>query len=212
MFGLPFKRIGKSRTQGTLQLLVRPQSTKAAFLNQMAKNALAAKVAKQTKPEYNALSNHNLQSPRNEKKSVSKPAKKDYSALPKVPTTTHVNPQKLLIDSFYAGYRPLSMKSLQPTLTPTRKKSLFDLGLDDEPMWLYSASGLEAFPEWDGVPYEHYKNLKPYTPPNEIKTKLERAVEKVQALEKEAENQKQKQQSPKTRGRKRPVHFLRKKQ
>jgi hypothetical protein len=190
-------------------MAVRAQSTKSTSLNQNAKNALATKVAKQKKNEYNALSNHNLQNPPVEKKVVKAlQKKKDYSALPKVPNTDHVNPQKLLIDTFYAGYRPLSMKSMKPSLVPSRKKTLFDLGLDDEPMWLYSASGLEAFPEWEGIPYEHYKNLKPFKPPMRNKTKLERAVEKVRAMERQAVEE----QKPKTkRGRKRPIHVLKNK-
>lgn len=204
---------------------VKWQSTKSAALNQTTKNALASKVANQKKAkdkqqEYNAMSNHNIQNPptvpltqAQKPQSKAQKVKKDYSALPRVPTTHHVNIAKLLMETFYAGYRPLSLMTMQPAsagaAASRKKKTIFDLGLDEGPMWLYSASGFESFPEWDGVPYDHYKDLKPFTPPNaHKKTKLEKAVEKVKAMEREAvEEVKPKVQ----RGRKRPINVLKSK-
>ncbi|CEP22246.1 unnamed protein product [Cyberlindnera jadinii] len=203
-----FRPVSLTQTRSTLVQSARLQSTKTTSQTRNAKNALATKVAKQKKTnnlDYNALSNHNLQNPSKAENKVR--VKKDYSALPRAPTTHHLNPQKLMIDSFYAGYRPLAMKSLQPNMDSRKKKaSLFDLGIQDSAMWSYSAAGLEAFPEWDTIPYEEYKDLKPFSPPSKHKkSKLERAVEKVRAMELEAEKE---TKTKVKRGRKRPINVF----
>ncbi|CDR42305.1 CYFA0S09e00650g1_1 [Cyberlindnera fabianii] len=224
MFRLSYRQV---LLRAATRVATRAQSTKTTTSNssKAVKSAVAAKVSQ--KGEYNTFSsNQNINqqekrdsastsgsaSPSSQKPTPERKVKKDYSALPKVPSTSHLNPQKIIIDSFYAGYRPLAMQGLKQNLLPSKKKTLFDLGLEDEPVWAYSASGLDVFPEWDHVPMKQLKNLTPFKPPMTEEQKAKKAAEEMKMNLKEASQEQGKKEiqsvtsGPKVRkGRVKPV-------
>lgn len=96
----------------------------------------------------------------------------DYSWLPRVPSTEHIPREEFNSDVLYSGYRPIyiSEKNAKEDKLMQFAMKLEKLG---EPVpWVSSATGQEFYSEWDNIPTEVVKDLKPFHPPNVNMTPL----------------------------------------
>lgn len=106
---------------------------------------------------------------------ATKPQKLDYSWLPKVSSTNNINQREMTTMALYSGYRPIFINNNASTEKQdgtgdikVRANSTFyefAMKLDEfsEPSpWMTSATGLESYKEWENVPANVMKNLKPF--------------------------------------------------
>lgn len=103
-----------------------------------------------------------------------KPKKYDYSWLPRVPSTTNLKPRDMSMKVLYSGYRPLFIDPNEvKTNSDSSSKSggtLYEFAMRLEELggqspWVTSATGLEYYREWDNVPGDLQKKLKPFVAP-----------------------------------------------
>ncbi|CAI4054276.1 hypothetical protein SUVZ_16G1280 [Saccharomyces uvarum] len=105
--------------------------------------------------------------------SHSRKKRRDFSWLPRVPSTSHLKHSDMTTNVLYSGYRPIFINPNDPKLKEDTGSTLYEFAmkLDDlnEPLspWISSATGLEFFSEWENIPSELLKNLKPFHPPGE---------------------------------------------
>ncbi|CCH59219.1 hypothetical protein TBLA_0B03800 [Henningerozyma blattae CBS 6284] len=107
----------------------------------------------------------------------------DYSWLPKVPTLKNLKQRDVMTNVLYSGYRPLSIdfKALNdptniydPYSSPNGSSTLYEFAMQLQSLseifpWMSSAAGLEVYSEWDSIPIEVLKKLKPLQSPQMIK-------------------------------------------
>ncbi|CAI4053041.1 hypothetical protein SKDZ_16G1160 [Saccharomyces kudriavzevii ZP591] len=105
--------------------------------------------------------------------SHSRKKRRDFSWLPRVPSTSHLKHSDMTTNVLYSGYRPLFINPNDPKLKEDTGSTLYEFAMKledlNEPLspWISSATGLEFFSEWENIPSELLKNLKPFHPPNE---------------------------------------------
>ncbi|SCU82604.1 LADA_0C06700g1_1 [Lachancea dasiensis] len=91
----------------------------------------------------------------------------DYSWLPKAPSTAHLKQRDVSTEVLYSGYRPFFLK---PKESKQNENSLYEFAMKleslGEPLpWISSATGAEFYGEWDSVPTDVIKKLRPFHPP-----------------------------------------------
>lgn len=129
----------------------------------------------------------------------------DYSWLPRVPNTEHLIREEFNSDMLYSGYRPIVVGEKN---AKENKLMQFAMKLEkmSEPIpWVSSATGQETFSEWDNVPTEVIKNLRPFQPPNSNKEENIKDKEALEKLQKEIILKEQDKLVNRKRGRKKPV-------
>ncbi|CEP60141.1 Pet20p LALA0_S01e03950g [Lachancea lanzarotensis] len=129
----------------------------------------------------------------------------DYSWLPKAPSTAHLNARDVSTTVLYSGYRPFFMK---PQEKAPNESTLYEFAmklenLGDPLPWISSATGTEFYGEWDNVPTDVIKRLKPFQPPPKNSTVQDAASRKL-LHEKLVEREKDKLIN-RSRGRKKPI-------
>lgn len=141
-------------------------SKKAAYHRQPPEHEHTAPLIKQnktiTKKEHSDVRGSHLKKKRS-----------DFSWLPRVPSTSHLKQSDMTTNVLYSGYRPLFINPNDPKLKEDTGSSLYEFAMKledlNEPLspWISSATGLEFFSEWENIPSELLKNLKPFHPPKE---------------------------------------------
>lgn len=97
----------------------------------------------------------------------------DYSWLPRVPSTGYLKPREMSTRVLYSGYRPLFISPDDAKVSSegtTGGSTLYEFAMKFEELgeqspWMSSATGLEFYSEWDNVPADLQKSLKPFNPP-----------------------------------------------
>ncbi|CAI5338725.1 ASB_HP2_G0054010.mRNA.1.CDS.1 [Saccharomyces cerevisiae] len=141
-------------------------SKKAAYHRQPPEHEHTAPLIKQnktiTKKEHSDVRGSHLKKKRS-----------DFSWLPRVPSTSHLKQSDMTTNVLYSGYRPLFINPNDPKLKEDTGSTLYEFAMKledlNEPLspWISSATGLEFFSEWENIPSELLKNLKPFHPPKE---------------------------------------------
>ncbi|SCU95455.1 LAME_0F12222g1_1 [Lachancea meyersii CBS 8951] len=129
----------------------------------------------------------------------------DYSWLPKAPSTAHLKARDVSTTVLYSGYRPFFMKPVEQTKNDS---TLYEFAMKlenlSEPLpWISSATGTEFYGEWDSVPTDVIKKLRPFQPPSHNVTAQDLTSRKL-LHEKLVEQEKQKLIN-RSKGRKKPV-------
>ncbi|SCV05822.1 LANO_0H15940g1_1 [Lachancea nothofagi CBS 11611] len=129
----------------------------------------------------------------------------DYSWLPKAPSTAHLKHRDVCTSVLYSGYRPFFLK---PEDQKQNDSTLYEFamkleGLGDPLPWISSATGTEFFGEWDGVPADVIKKLKPYQPPAQNLVDKDREARKL--LHQEHVEQEKQKLINRSKGRKKPI-------
>ncbi|CCH40501.1 hypothetical protein BN7_34 [Wickerhamomyces ciferrii] len=173
---------GFLKRHNTLQIAtVRYQSNKTASSDEKTKAEVAAKVAKQKQlDKYNALSNQNLMKQQKQSSSQNstpkklKKVKKDYSAIPKVPSTKYFTYHEIAYDKLMNGHRPLLLFHRH-----TDELSALDNFFKPQHFWNTTAVGSDKLSEWNNVPYDSAYKLKPFTPPSSPQDKIKQTEEEL---------------------------------
>ena len=93
----------------------------------------------------------------------------DYSTLPRVEQISDTKLKNMSTEVLYSGYRPLFF-DVEPK-NSQEGKTLYEFAMKLEEFqeamspWVSSATGSEMYAEWDNVPGDVIKDLKPFTPP-----------------------------------------------
>ncbi|SCU79775.1 LAFA_0B05534g1_1 [Lachancea sp. 'fantastica'] len=129
----------------------------------------------------------------------------DFSWLPKAPSTAHLNARDVSTSVLYSGYRPFFMK---PQEKAPNESTLYEFAmklenLGDPLPWISSATGTEFYGEWDNVPTDVIKRLKPFQPPPK-RNEAQAAASRKLLHEKLIESEKQKLIN-RSKGRKKPI-------
>ena len=151
-----------------------------------------------------------------EVKADQKQKRHDYSWLPRVPSTTNLKPHDMSMKVLYSGYRPLFIDPEEVKASTESSKSggtLYEFAMRLEELggqssWVTSATGLEYYREWEGVPGDLQKKLKPFVAPENEKfggTTDEQALKKLKEQIYLKERDKRLNRS---KGRKRPIVSL----
>ncbi|CDO92887.1 unnamed protein product [Kluyveromyces dobzhanskii CBS 2104] len=138
-------------------------------------------------------------------KMVTKKLSRDYSWLPKVPSTEHILREEFNSDMLYSGYRPIVVGDKN---AKENKLMQFAMKLEklSEPVpWVSSATGQELFSEWDNVPSEIIKDLKPFHPPSVEEANDSKKKEAKQKLQKQILLNEQDKLINRKQGRKKPI-------
>lgn len=138
-------------------------------------------------------------------KMATKKLSRDYSWLPRVPTTEHILREEFNSDMLYSGYRPIVVGDKN---AKENKLMQFAMKLEklSEPVpWVSSATGQEFFSEWDNVPSEIIKDLKPFHPPSIEETNNAKNKEAKEKLQKQILLNEQDKLINRKRGRKKPI-------
>lgn len=211
------------RSNGFQVATVRYQSNKTASAEERIKE-LAAKVAKEHQSDkFNAKNDTDLISQQQGQHSSSgsndgkklKKVKRDYSAVPRVPSTKFFSYQEIALDSLMNQHRPLLLFHQKEEVLPSLQELFKPVTF-----WSQSAVGSTKFTEWDSVPAQVAADLRPFSPPlssqeNEMKkaqdTEQELAgyinsLEYNQPPKPKLKSKSSKAKNPKTRGRYRPSY------
>ncbi|AQZ10676.1 PET20 (YPL159C) [Zygosaccharomyces parabailii] len=146
-----------------------------------------------------------------------RPKRYDYSWLPRVPSTTYLRPRDMSSKILYSGYRPLflnpeELKMSQESVSGNGTKiyefamKLEELG--EQSLWTTSATGQEIYPEWDYVPPEVQKNLKPFNPPAPYNVDGEAEQKALSKLKQKLYSQERDKLLNRSKGRKKPILSL----
>lgn len=159
------RKIGISSIKSLFFTTVRHQSSFTFFNNRSLQKTQMKQSKKQVEKRSENPPNQQLvtQTPKN----VSLEHKQDYSWLPKAPITPDLVQKDIDMSIFYAGYRPLF---IAPIDCNNSQSKIYEFAmkleaLDGSIPWINSATGSVCFTEWDGVPLEVIKALKPFHPP-----------------------------------------------
>lgn len=145
-----------------------------------------------------------------------KPKKHDYSWLPRVPSTGFLKPRDVSTKVLYSGYRPLFInpdKSDIGTEGGQGGSTLYEFAmkledLSDQTPWMTSAAGMEFYSEWDNIPVELRKNLKPFEPPVSNENVEDTEMSALRKLKEEIYLNERAKLINRSKGRKKPVVTL----
>lgn len=140
----------------------------------------------------------------------------DYSWLPRVPSTGDLKPRDMSMKVLYSGYRPLF---INPDEVKTSSESssgggtLYEFAmkleeLGEQSPWASSATGLEYYREWDGVPGELQKKLKPFTAPGQASSDDVKDAQALKDLKQQLYMNEKAKILDRGKGRKKPVVSL----
>lgn len=105
-----------------------------------------------------------------------------YSSMPRVDSTPGVNPVELHIEMLMNGYRPIpvSIEHITPASTTDNggNTTMYEVSLDlnglsphhRKHLWMNSATGVERYEEWEGIPTEVVSRLRPFVPPHQLES------------------------------------------
>lgn len=129
----------------------------------------------------------------------------DYSWLPKAPSTEHLKLREISTDVFYSGYRPIF---LNPASPKESESTLYEFAMKLEALgdpipWVSSATGTEFYGEWDNVPTEVIKKLKPFQPPVDEMEKKD--IDALKQVKQEFFAKEKNKLLNREKGRKRPI-------
>lgn len=140
----------------------------------------------------------------------------DYSWLPRVPSTGNLKPRDMSMKVLYSGYRPLF---INPDEIKTSSEgsgtggTLYEFAmkleeLGDQSPWVTSATGLEYYREWDSIPGELQKKLKPFTAPEQAASDNVKNAEALKNLKEQLYLNEKAKILDRRKGRKKPVVSL----
>lgn len=144
------------------------------------------------------------------------PKKHDYSWLPRVPSTGFLKPREISTTVLYSGYRPLFInpdKLKNGSDENQAGSTLFEFAmkledLNDQTPWMTSAAGMEFYSEWDNIPVEMRKNLKPFAPPEASSDKNANEENALKRVKEEIYLKERDKLINRGKGRKKPVVTL----
>lgn len=149
-----------------------PTATKASSSSNGNNNTTAANNSNKPSEQKNATSNkvkeeEAKQAAAANARTISQQKQKvqaaDFSWLPKAPKLKSFSPRELRLQSLYSGYRPVFMEYRDNSKVLPLAIANGQILLDEEPsIWSYSATEMEYYPEWEKVPLDVAKDLKPY--------------------------------------------------
>ncbi|EDO18338.1 hypothetical protein Kpol_1013p9 [Vanderwaltozyma polyspora DSM 70294] len=144
--------------------------------------------------------------------------KLDYSWLPKVPSTENLNHREIRTSALYSGYRPIYINSkgsgknkLSGTMKNGVNSTFYEIAmkLENPSPWMSSATGMELYSEWDHVPLDVLKDLKPFHPPEETNSDPSNSdLESMNKLKNEVLAKERNKLINRTKGRKKPITRL----
>ncbi|CAR28588.1 hypothetical protein ZYGR_0S02220 [Zygosaccharomyces rouxii] len=147
-----------------------------------------------------------------------KPKKYDYSWLPRVPSTNYLRPRDMSSKILYSGYRPLflnpdELKTSQDGGNANNGARLYEFAmkleeLGEQSLWTSSATGQEIYPEWDYVPMEVQRKLKPFNAPAPFNVDKEAEKNSLKKLKEEIYTQEKDKLLNRSKGRKKPIVSL----
>lgn len=134
-----------------------------------------------------------------------KQLKTDFSWLPKAPSTDHLKQRDVSTTLLYSGYRPFV---LAPADQKQTDSTLYEFAMKLESLgdplpWISSATGTEFYGEWDGVPADVIKQLRPFQPPADDGASKDKKARKL--LQKGILEAEKKKLLNRSKGRKRPI-------
>lgn len=141
----------------------------------------------------------------NTTKAVTKKLPRDYSWLPRVPTTDHVLREQFNSDMLYSGYRPIVIGDKNAKEDKLMQFAMKLEKLSEPVPWVSSATGQEFFSEWDNVPSDVIKDLKPFHPPSVEETNNLKDKEAKEKLQRQILLNEQDKLINRKRGRKKPI-------
>lgn len=147
-----------------------------------------------------------------------KPKKYDYSWLPRVPSTSYLRPRDMSSKILYSGYRPLflnpdELKTSHEDTGANNGTRLYEFAmkleeLGEQSLWASSATGQEIYPEWDYVPMDLQKKLKPFNAPAPSNVDKESQKNSLKRLKQEVYAQEKDKLLNRNKGRKKPILSL----
>lgn len=145
-----------------------------------------------------------------------KPHRHDYSWLPRVPSTGNLKPRDMSIKVLYSGYRPLfivpdELRNSSASSGTGGTLYEFAMKLDEfgeQSPWVTSATGLEYYKEWDGIPTDLQKSLKPFAAPEQNESKNGKDADAVRKLKQQIYLNEKAKLLDRGKGRKKPVVSL----
>lgn len=147
-----------------------------------------------------------------------KQKKYDYSWLPRVPSTSYLRPRDMSSKILYSGYRPLflnpdELKISQDGNGGNNGAKLYEFAmkleeLGEQSLWTSSATGQEIYPEWDYVPMDVQKKLKPFNAPAPFNVDHEAEKKSLKKLRAEVYTQEKDKLLNRSKGRKKPIVSL----
>lgn len=142
--------------------------------------------------------------------------KRDYSWLPRVPSTTNLKPRDMSMKVLYSGYRPLFIDPDEVKTSAEGSKTggtLYEFAMRLEELggqspWVTSATGLEYYREWENVPEEMQKKLKPFVAPENEQSGKDTSEGTLKKLNEQIYLQERDKVLNRGKGRKRPIVSL----
>lgn len=105
-----------------------------------------------------------------------KPKRKhEYAIMPRVEQIPDLKLEKMRVQVLYSGYRPLFIDPEQKDKNHKESGTLYEIAMKleeiQEPIspWVSSATGIESYSEWDNIPEDVIRHLKPLIPPQPVK-------------------------------------------
>ncbi|SCW03350.1 LAFE_0G08482g1_1 [Lachancea fermentati] len=184
------------------------QSSYTFLNNQSLVEKEQVKNQKRTSKKSDVSSPENIENRRQKKRTqveLSARKRHDYSWLPKAPSTSHLKQRDVTTNMFYSGYRPVF---INPSDHKKNESTLYEFAMKLEALgdplpWISSATGTEFYGEWDNVPTDLIKKLKPFQPPySGAETKNEEARK---AMKKEMLAAEKEKLMNRAKGRRRPI-------
>lgn len=170
------------------------------------------------KPEYDEYRSQHAQKKPEMDSQSGKPKKYDYSWLPRVPSTSYLRPRDMSSKILYSGYRPLflnpnELKMNQEGANGDNSAKLYEFAmkleeLGEQSLWTSSATGQEIYPEWDYIPLDVQRKLKPFNAPAAYNADKEAEKNSLKSLKQEIYEQEKDKLVNRTKGRKKPIVSL----
>ncbi|CUS20392.1 LAQU0S01e05578g1_1 [Lachancea quebecensis] len=134
-----------------------------------------------------------------------KQRKTDFSWLPKAPSTDHLKHRDVSTTLLYSGYRPFV---LSPSEQKQTDSTLYEFAMKLEALgdplpWISSATGTEFYGEWDNIPADVIKKLRPFEPPTNDPAAKDK--EALKLLQKEIVQKEKNKLINRAKGRKKPI-------
>lgn len=109
-----------------------------------------------------------------DKTKAKKKKKYVYAAMPRVEQISDLKLKNMSTQVLYSGYRPLFIDPEQQKTAGQEGKTLYEFAMKLEELqetvspWVSSATGTEFYSEWDNVPSDVVRHLKPFIPPQPV--------------------------------------------
>lgn len=170
-------RLTQVRSQSSFPFASAQALLNKSQLNKKKKNGRKLGLGINDKKLYNSgittqVGEKQVEVKRNEKKTKQKKVY-DYATMPRVEQISDLKLKNMSTQVLYSGYRPLFIDPEQKT-SGQEGKTLYEFAMKLEELqenvspWVSSATGTEFYSEWDNVPSEVVRDLKPFIPPQPL--------------------------------------------